>query len=268
MKRDFLSVTELAGDEVALEQVERLAHRYLWAGTYCEGRDVLEVACGSGQGLGLLSTRARRLWAGDISRPLLERARRHYGERAALLELDAQRLPFPDASLDVVLLFEAIYYLADALAFVAECRRVLRPGGHVLVASANPDLWDFNPSPYSVRYYGAADLAGLFAAAGLPCRLFGHLPVAAVPLRQRLLRPIKKMAASLGLIPKTMAGKKWLKRLVFGGLVAMPAEIDAQNTPYQPPTPLPTTQPDRHFKVIYAAATKPPDGGVMEQYER
>jgi SAM-dependent methyltransferase len=268
MRRDFLGVTELGGDEVALEQVERLAHRYLWAAAYCEGRDVLEVACGSGQGLGLLATRARRLWAGDISRPLLERARRHYGERAALLELDAQRLPFPDASLDEVLLFEAIYYLPDAPAFVAECRRVLRPGGHVLIASANPDLWDFNPSPYSVRYYGVVELAGLFAAAGLPCRFFGHLPVAAVSLRQRLLRPIKKVAASLGLIPKTMAGKKWLKRLVFGGLVTMPAELEVQTLPYLPPTPLPEVRPDRRFKVIYAAATKAPGGDALDQYER
>lgn len=256
MNRDFSSVTELAGDEVTQEQVERLTHRYLWAGAYCDGRDVLEVACGSGQGLGHLAARARRLWAGDLTSRLVRDAHRHYGDRVALLELDAQRLPFPDACLDVVILFEAIYYLPSAAAFAAECRRVLRPGGHVLIASANPDLWDFNPSPHSMGYYGVAELGRLFGEAGFACRFFGHLPVDAVSFRQRLFRPIKKVAAALGLIPKTMAGKKLLKRLVFGGLVAMPAEIGPQTAVYAPPVPLPTGLPDRRFKVIYAAAAK------------
>lgn len=256
MNRDFSSVTELAGDEVSQEQVERLAHRYLWAGAFCGGCDVLEVACGSGQGLGHLAARARRLWAGDLTSRLVRDARRHYGERVALMELDAQRLPFPDASLDVVILFEAIYYLPSAAAFVAECRRVLRPGGQVLVASANPDLWDFNPSPHSVGYYGVAELGRLFGAAGFACRFFGYLPVDAVSFRQRVFRPIKKVAAALGLIPKTMAGKKLLKRLVFGNLVAMPAEIGQETAIYMPPVPLPPELPDRRFKVIYAAAAK------------
>jgi SAM-dependent methyltransferase len=268
MNRDFSSVSELAGDDVTQEQVERLAHRYFWAVSFCAGRDVLEVACGSGQGLGLLATRARCLWAGDISRPLLERARRHYGARAALLELDAQRLPFPNACLDVVILFEAIYYLPDVRGFLAECRRVLRPGGQVLIASANPDLWDFNPSPYSVRYFGVTELGRLFHAEGFTCEFFGHLPVATLSWRQRLLRPIKKVAASLGLIPKTMAGKKWLKRLVFGHLVAMPAEITAQTAPCAAPAPLPPGKPERRFKVIYAAASKPPDADREAQCER
>jgi SAM-dependent methyltransferase len=216
----------------------------------------LEVACGSGQGLGHLAARARRLWAGDLTSRLVRDAHRHYGDRVALLELDAQRLPFPEASLDVVILFEAIYYLPSAATFVTECRRVLRPGGQVLIASANPDLWDFNPSPHSVDYYGVAELGRLFGGAGFACRFFGHLPVDAVSLRQRLFRPIKKVAAALGLIPKTMAGKKLLKRLVFGGLVAMPAEIGLETTDYAPPVPLSPGLPDRRFKVIYAAAAK------------
>jgi len=256
MNRDFTNVTELAGDEVSQEQVERLTHRYLWAGAYCDGRDVLEVACGSGQGLGHLAARARCLWAGDLTSRLVRDAHQHYGDRVALLELDAQRLPFPDSSLDVVILFEAIYYLPSAAIFVAECRRVLRPGGQVLVASANPGLWDFNPSPQSVSYYGVTELGRLFGEAGFTCRFFGHLPVDAVSFRQRLFRPIKKAAAALGLIPKTMAGKKLLKRLVFGGLVPMPAEIGPETTAYAPPIPLPSELPDRRFKVIYAAAAK------------
>jgi hypothetical protein len=101
------------------------------------------------------------------------------------------------------------------------------------------------------------ELGLLFGASGLACRFFGHLRVDAISFRQRLFRPLKKAASAMGLIPKTMAGKKFLKRLVFGGLVPMPAEIGPETTSYAPPVALPPEQPDRRYKVIYAAAAKP-----------
>jgi hypothetical protein len=52
-----------------------------------------------------------------------------------------------------------------------------------------------------------------------------------------------------------MQGKKLLKRLVFGGLLPMPAEIDARTANRVTPTPLPGDRADRRHKVIYCAAT-------------
>ena len=57
MEDDYKSVTEISGDDVSLEQVERIQNRYCWAKKYCESKDILEVACGSGQGLGQGSSR-------------------------------------------------------------------------------------------------------------------------------------------------------------------------------------------------------------------
>ena len=45
-----------------------------------------------------------------------------------------------------------------------------------------------------------------------------------------MLRQVKKLAVMLGIMPKTTAGKKWLKRIVFGGLVEMPVEKGPQIT--------------------------------------
>ena len=70
-----------------------------------------------------------------------------------------------------------------------------------------------------------------------------------------MLRPIKALAARSGLIPKSMAAKKLLKRLVFGRLVKMPAEITAETAPKIAPTPLRAGQPDRSHKVLFCAAT-------------
>ncbi len=56
---NYVDVTELSGDEVSQEQVERLCHRYYWAGGYCRDKDVLEAGCGAGQGLGYIAGLAR-----------------------------------------------------------------------------------------------------------------------------------------------------------------------------------------------------------------
>ncbi|MCK4527523.1 hypothetical protein KAW18_09150 [candidate division WOR-3 bacterium] len=66
----------------------------------------------------------------------------------------------------------------------------------------------------------------LFARHGFKTEFFGDTPVGDASMRQRVLRPIKKLAVMLGIMPKTTGGKKWLKRIVFGGLVEMPVEID------------------------------------------
>jgi SAM-dependent methyltransferase len=253
----FVEVTELAGTDISVEQLQRMAHRYHWAALYCAQKDVVEVACGSGPGLGILQRVAHSLEAGDFSTDILAIARRHYGGRFPLTQFDAQSLPFAAASKDVIILFEAIYYVPDAARFVQECRRVLRSGGKVLIATANKDLPDFNPSPFSHRYYGAADLARLFEADGFDCELFGYLPVGTLSWRQKLLRPIKKVVVALNLMPKTMAGKKLLKRLVFGRLTPMPAELPPQVTPIDPPARI-EAQPDRTHKVLYCCATLRP----------
>ena len=147
MSIDYSTVTELAGEEISSEQLDRLCHRYYWAGTYCTGKDILEAACGTGPGLGYLAGLARSLRGGDFDENILGFVQAHYGDRIELKQFDAQDMPYEDHSLDVVILFEAIYYLPSAKKFVDECRRVLRDDGKILIATANKDLYDFNPSP-------------------------------------------------------------------------------------------------------------------------
>jgi SAM-dependent methyltransferase len=251
---DYVDVTELAGDEVSPEQVYRVCNRYYWAAEYCAGKDVFEVACGTGPGLGYLARTARSVIAADISRPIVERAKAHYGDRFEILCLDATDTGLPAGSFDAILIFEALYYIPNPEKFVAECRRLLRPGGMVLVSNANKDLFDFNPSPHSHIYHGVVELDELFGKFGFQTEFFGGTPVGATSLRQRLLRPIKAAVVRSGLMPKTMSGKKLLKRLVFGQPVPMPAEIDGAMAPHETPTPLPSSRPDREHKVIYCRA--------------
>jgi ubiquinone/menaquinone biosynthesis C-methylase UbiE len=254
---DFLSVSELSGAEVTQEQVDRMGHRYAWAGAYCTDNDVVEVACGTGHGLGFLELKARSIEAGDVSQPMVDRASAHYDDRINIECFDAREMPWADASKDIIIILEAIYYLPSFPEFLDECRRVLRPGGKLLIATANKDLSDFNPSPYSKTYYGVVELDSELRKKGFSAEYFAYMSVSGVSARQRLLRPIKQFAVKMGLMPKTMAGKKLLKKLVFGKLVEMPAEITEQHVQsYGPPEKLTVVRNSTH-KVIYCAAEKP-----------
>jgi SAM-dependent methyltransferase len=249
----FTSVTEISGDEVTKEQIDRAYRRYIWGSQFCLGKDVLEVACGSGFGLGLLARKSNSFRAGDYDPALVAHANKVYGGRIEILELDAENLPFPDHSLDVIMIFEAVYYL-DFDRFLDECARLLRPGGRVLISSANKDLFDFNPSPQSTQYLGVVEFGDAFRARGFDMSFYGCSPVSEVGLWQKMLRPVKKWAVSLGMIPKTMTGKKFLKRLVFGGLRTMPEELREEAWQGSMPEPIPAERPDTIHKIIYCEA--------------
>jgi ubiquinone/menaquinone biosynthesis C-methylase UbiE len=251
---NFVDVTELSGDRVTKEQVQRIVHRYQWAGKYCSNKDVLEVACGTGQGLGYLLNLSKSFEAGDYSKELLAMATKYYGERVSLTKFDAQDMPYKDSSKDVIILFEAIYYIPDPEKFVAECKRVLRLNGIVLISVPNNELEDFNPSPYSFNYYNKNELAKLFSKFGFQSSFYGYMEVDTKNLIQKILIFIKKMTISFRLMPKTMAGKKLLKRLVFGKLIPMPSEISGDEFEFLFPAKLNNIVTDKSYKVIYSAA--------------
>jgi ubiquinone/menaquinone biosynthesis C-methylase UbiE len=122
------------------------------AGAELTGRDVLEVGCGRGGGSAFLFERfaPRSMTGVDLAHIAIERCRRQYGRPGlTFLAADAQQLPFPDESFDTIVNVESSHCYPDMAAFLAEVRRVLRPGGVLLLADfrltssppgqANPD---------------------------------------------------------------------------------------------------------------------------------
>jgi SAM-dependent methyltransferase len=251
------SFTDVAGEPGTRPQFERLCGRYFWVREYCAGRDVVEVACGSGQGLGLLARTAGRVVGGDYSAENLAIGRATYGGRVQLTRLDAHELPFRAASVDVVALLETLYFLPRPDSFIAEAARVLRPGGHLLVSVINRDCWDFNPSPLYPGYFGARELTALLARHGFATECFGAFPLDRPSLRQRVFRPLKRAAIALNLIPTTVQARLWLKRIAIGKLMPLPFEILPDSASYQPPVPVAGDQTDPVHQVVLAAGRKP-----------
>ena len=97
--------------------------------------DVLEVAVGTGLNLPHYPADVT-LTGVDLSPRMLEQARARaadLGREITLVEADAQALPFPDASFDTAVCTLGLCGIPDDRAAIAEMRRVLRPGGRLLL---------------------------------------------------------------------------------------------------------------------------------------
>ncbi|CAM5620161.1 class I SAM-dependent methyltransferase [Streptomyces griseomycini] len=105
-------------------------------------RTVLDVGCGDGSAAATAAPflRGHRLVGVDWSQDALARARTRlpYAVRG---ELTGGGLPFASASADAVLFSEVVEHLVDPDAALDEIRRVLRPGGHLMLSTPNLAAW-------------------------------------------------------------------------------------------------------------------------------
>lgn len=254
--RDYGDVTEVPGLAVSRIQLARTYHRYEVARSYVRGRDVLEVACGAGQGLGYLAREARSVVGGDYTESNVRIARRTYGGRIRLVRLDAQRLPFASATFDVVLLLEALYYLPDPDGAMAELVRVLRRGGSAVISSVNRAWPDFGRSIRSTRYLDSGELAELMRVHGLVAEVYGAFAEVAGPMAA-MRSLVRRVAMRLRLVPGSLRAKAMLKRFFYGPLLAQPAELDPRVSTGEPLHPIPSGTRDERHSILYAIGRAP-----------
>ncbi|MGA8251048.1 MAG: class I SAM-dependent methyltransferase [Mycobacterium sp.] len=135
----------------------------------CAGREVLEAGCGEGYGADLIAGVARRVVAVDYDEYAVAHVRSRY-PRVEAMQANLADLPLPDASMDVVVNFQVIEHLWDQAQFVAECARVLRPSGLLMVST--PNRVTFSPgrdtpiNPFHTRELNAVELTQLLLDAG------------------------------------------------------------------------------------------------------
>ena len=138
-----------------------MVERYRYSARYAGGKDVLDAACGTCWGWSQLG-RARSLTGVDYSSEAVAEARRlGFAERVACAEM--HRLPFASSSFDTVLCLDAIEHvtLAEAKQFVAECRRVLRTGGVLVLSTPLRKGEHHSANPFHFLEYSREELLGL-----------------------------------------------------------------------------------------------------------
>lgn len=117
-------------------------HRYCIARDLCSNLDVLDVASGEGYGSAILAGVARSVIGVEIDAGAVTHAREVYSlPNLRFLEGSALALPLDDAAVDVVVSFETLEHIREHEDFVAEVRRVLRPGGLFIVSSPDRTVY-------------------------------------------------------------------------------------------------------------------------------
>lgn len=124
----------------AYERLQNLRHQFAYglAAGEARGRLVLEAGFGEGYGSALLAAAAAGVRAVDTNSAAVAHAAAAY--RAPNLQFglyDGKRLPFADSSFDLAVAFQVIEHTDDDAAFLAELRRVLKPGGVCLLTTPN-----------------------------------------------------------------------------------------------------------------------------------
>lgn len=155
-------------------EIEHL-HRYFVARALCRGLDVLDIASGEGYGSALLAQTARNVVGVEIEEATVEHARAAYGSaNLTFRQGDARHIPCADDSFDAVVSFETLEHFYEHDQFIAEVRRVLRPGGMFIISSPERDVYspaDGPPNPYHAHELTHGEFATLLRSS------FGYVSI-------------------------------------------------------------------------------------------
>ncbi len=132
-------------------QIDLILELLLW-GNVGSPQHTLDVGCGIGGSTLVLAQHFGSQATGITLSPVQaqraqERAReRELSDRVSFQVADAQNMPFADGSFDLVWSLESGEHMPDKSQFLAECYRVLKPGGILLMAT-----WCHQPEPLSLQ---------------------------------------------------------------------------------------------------------------------
>jgi SAM-dependent methyltransferase len=140
-------VAEFTGERVIPGKVDidlwnEHISRYLFASRLCRFKKVIDLGCGNGYGSAELAKKAESVVGVDISESAIVEAKELY--QAANLQYQVgslDQLPFADGSFNLGVCFEVIEHLDNFRALLAEAKRVLAPGGQLIISTPNIEFY-------------------------------------------------------------------------------------------------------------------------------
>jgi SAM-dependent methyltransferase len=167
---DYQDITKQQQATWSTGDFNEIARQNVWmAEALCQvadprpGQRVLDVACGSGTAALVAARRYCQVAGIDYVPELIERAQKRAAAESREVDFrvaDAQALPYPDASFDVVLSVYGVQFAPDQEKAAGELLRVCRPGGKIALAGPIPEGWSgdffaahgrFAPPPPGVK---------------------------------------------------------------------------------------------------------------------
>jgi len=137
---------EFTGERFTPECVREIWYehiqRYAFAGELIKDKKVLDAACGEGYGSAHLARNARSVIGVDISESAIGHARERYSaDNLQFRVANCCDLPFDDDQFECIVSFETLEHLEDQAGLLREFRRVLEPGGFLLLSSPDKAVY-------------------------------------------------------------------------------------------------------------------------------
>ena len=227
---DYTEFTEVSGKPITYDQLYRMRHRYSWAIELInEDKVGLELCCGSGQGLKIVSENLDKLYAVDITESLIEQANKNSPENVICLKDDG--ITFLENSknefYDYIIMFECIYYFKSIERLIDLGKKSLKPGGLILLTWPNPLKKDFVKCEHTYFYPLLKDLKKFSKDENknFKTEFYGFDVLNKKSLLTSFKSKIKTLAVKLNLIPKTQKGRLILKRIFQGKMIEMPRSL-------------------------------------------
>lgn len=183
------------------------------------GGHILDLGCGTGANLTVLAGYGQAYGA-DFSRAALAFCRKR--DLSRLVQGDGQALPIASASLDLVTSMDSLEHIPDDNAALAECFRILKPGGRMLITvPAFGFLWsEHDEALQHLRRYTAAELTAKLRLAGFKVSRMSHvmfflfLPVLLARLIQNFTKSSTHPRTSIAALPPLVDTLLlWINRL-------------------------------------------------------
>lgn len=113
--------------------------RYIFAKKFTAGKGmVLDAGCGNGYGTALLAEDAGQVVGVDYDTEAIDYCKQHFSRpNLRFLLADCRSLPFDTENFDTVVSLEVFEHIVEWEQFLAEVRRVLRPGGAFMMSTPN-----------------------------------------------------------------------------------------------------------------------------------
>lgn len=154
-------------------------HRYSWCAPMVEGLEVLDIASGEGYGSAMLAKVAKSVLGVDISAEAVQHASENYAQQRNLSFLvgSAALIPAQSDRFDAVVSFETIEHLLEQEQMLDEIKRVLKPGGFLVISSPNKKVYSEQSghhNEFHVKELELEELCELLQARFHAVKLFGH----------------------------------------------------------------------------------------------
>ncbi len=155
--------TEITSAEIKSDNPvhQRLLFPYVEAAQIVRG-NVLEIGCGWGRGLDLLTKAADHYTGIDKNDALITALSAEYRNATFIAANIPPLARLSDNQFDFIVTFQVIEHISDDDLFIREVHRVLKPGGKLLLTTVNR-TFSLTRNPWHVREYDAAGLKALLA---------------------------------------------------------------------------------------------------------